>query len=139
MKHTLKTLQKEYIEEQIRSYLYRECGGIIVAYLFGSFVTANFFADIDLGILMDRLPDRPLDFELDLECKLEEMIRFPVDVRIINGAPLSFCQNIIRHGKKIIDKDPDFRAEFEGNILKQYFDFSHFRRRYLNEITNAPV
>jgi len=139
MKHSLKTSQKENIAEQIGSYLYRQYEEIIVAYLFGSFVTADSFADIDLGILMDRLPDRPLNFELDLECKLEEMIKFPVDVRIINGAPLSFCQNIIRHGTIIVDKNPDFRAGFEGNILKQYFDFSHFRRRYLNEITNAPI
>jgi predicted nucleotidyltransferase len=139
MKHRLKSSQKENIAEQIRSYLYRECEAIIVAYIFGSFVTADSFADIDLGILLDRLPRKTVNFELELECKLEEMIKFPVDVRIINGAPLSFCQNIIRHGRVIVDKDPDFRAEFEGNILKQYSDFSHFRRRYLDEIRNAPV
>jgi predicted nucleotidyltransferase len=139
MKHSLRTSQRENIAEQIRSYLYRESEAIIVAYMFGSFVTADSFADIDLGILMDSLVHNTMNSELDLECKLEEMIKFPVDVRIINGAPLSFCQNIIRHGRVIVDKDPDFRAEFEGNIVKQYSDFSHFRRRYLDEIRNAPV
>jgi len=139
MKHNLKTSQKENIAEQISSYLCRQYEEIIVAYLFGSFVTAGSFGDIDLGILTDTLPDKPLNFELDLECELEKMIKFPVDVRIINRAPLSFCQNIIRHGKIIIDKDPDFRAEFQGNILKQYFDFSRFRRSYLDQVINAPI
>jgi len=26
-----------------------------------------------------------------------------------------------------------------GRILKEYFDFAPFRRRYLEEVTNAPI
>ena len=139
MKNSFGTSQKESISGKIRSYLYRECELVVAAYLFGSFVTDDSFSDIDLAILMDTMPRNTVNLELEVECKLEEIIKFRVDVRIINGAPLSFCQNVIRHGRVIVDKDPDFRAEFEGNILKQYFDFSHFRRRYLDEIRNAPV
>ena len=81
----------------------------------------------------------PLKFELGLKARLEDLINYPVDLRILNHAPLSFCQNVIRHGKVIIDKDPNLRAEFTGKVLKQYFDFSIFRKRYLNEVINAPV
>jgi hypothetical protein len=62
-----------------------------------------------------------------------------VDVRVIDRAPLSFIQGVLRHGRLIIDRDPDFRADFTGRILKQYFDFSTFRERYLAEIENAPL
>jgi hypothetical protein len=63
----------------------------------------------------------------------------PVDIRILNRAPISFCQNVIREGKVILDKNPDERAFFQGLILKKYFDFEPFRRRYLREVVNAPI
>jgi hypothetical protein len=83
--------------------------------------------------------NKPLDFELELENRLEKAIKYPVDVRILNRAPISFSQNVFRTGRVIIDKNPNMRADFEGRILKQYFDFSPFQQRYLQEVTNAPV
>jgi len=80
-----------------------------------------------------------LSFELETEGKLQSIIKCPVDVRILKQAPISFSQNVIRTGRIIIDKDPNLRADFETRILKQYFDFSPFQRRYLREVTNAPV
>jgi len=74
-----------------------------------------------------------------MECKLEKILGCPVDVRVLNYAPLSFCQNVIRQGKVVMDRNPDLRADFEGKVLKQYFDFAPFRRQYLQEVTNAPI
>ena len=113
--------------------------GISIAYLFGSFITGETFSDIDLGVLSERELERPLNFEIDLENELEKIIKYPVDIRILNGAPISFCQDVIRHGRVILDKDPVLRSDFEGKVLKQYFDFSRFRRRYVAEVINAPV
>jgi len=139
IKHNLGTYQKERIIELISSYLNSEHEEVVVAYLFGSFVTAESFSDIDIGIIADKDLDRPLDFEFYLENKIERIAKYLTDVRLLNGAPLSFCQNVIRYGRVIIDRDPNIRADFEGKILKQYFDFSPFRRQYLNEVINAPV
>ena len=80
-----------------------------------------------------------LECELEFEIKLEELVKFSVDVRVINKAPVSFVQNVIRHGKVIIDSKPNIRSDFESYILRKYFDFSSFRRRYLTEVGNAPV
>jgi len=80
-----------------------------------------------------------LNFELDLENKLEKIVKYSVDVRVLNRAPLSFSQNVIRQRKVILDKDPNLRADFEGQILKQYFDVAYFQRQYLQEVANAPV
>ena len=30
-------------------------------------------------------------------------------------------------------------ADFESYVLKKYFDFARFRRRYLSEVINAPI
>jgi hypothetical protein len=139
MKHELKTSQKKKIIETIFSCLYHQYKEITIAYLFGSFVTEKFFADIDLGILTKMEMENTLNYELEIECKLEKIVRYKIDVRVINKAPLSFCQNVIRYGKVILDRDPNLRADFEGKIFKLYFDFSRFRQQYLNEVINAPV
>jgi len=139
MKHELKTSQKKKIIETIFSCLYHQYKEITIVYLFGSFVTEKFFADIDLGILTKMEMENTLNYELEIECKLEKIVKYKIDVRVINKAPLSFCQNVIRYGKVILDKDPNLRADFEGKIFKLYFDFSRFRQQYLNEVINAPV
>jgi hypothetical protein len=63
----------------------------------------------------------------------------PVDVRVLNGAPLSFQYHVIKDGQVIVDHNPDIRADYEGRVLKQYFDFSRFRMRYLKEVMHAPL
>lgn len=139
MKKNLEKSKKAEIIKKISSYLHQKYEEIIICYLFGSFMTEESFADIDVAVVTKKVPDNTLLFELELENRLEKIAIYPADVRIINQAPLSFCQNVIRNGKAIVDRDPNFRADFESSILKQYFDFLPFRKRYLQEVTNAPV
>jgi len=138
MKHSLSTEQKTVISNKISSYLNDQYHNIAFAYLFGSFVTEERFNDIDVAVFIKNSDVKILEFELDLENELEKMVKVEIDVRVINGAPLPFSQNVIRSGKVIVDREPNLRADFEGSILKQYFDFSPFRRRYLAEVENAP-
>ncbi len=138
MKHSLEQTQKENIIKDIISAL-TKYDEIVLAYVFGSFVQSDNFSDIDLGILIKEMQATSLNIELKLEVALEDIVHYPVDVRILNHAPLSFCQNVIRHGRVVLEKDANLRADFTGNILKQYFDFAPFRRRYLKEVTNAPI
>jgi len=138
MKHSVKHIQKESILEDITSALERH-GEIILAYVFGSFIHCDSFSDIDIGVLTDEDIDSCLDFELNLEIEIEDIVNYPIDIRVINNAPLSFCQNVIRHGRVILERDADMRADFMGKILKEYFEFAPFRRRYLREVANAPI
>ena len=138
-KHTLKTDQKKKLFATISSYLEQNLKEVVAAYLYGSLAAGLPFSDIDLGVLTKNNLGQTLKFELDLENRLEKIVKYSVDVRVLNGAPLSFCQNVIRHRKVILDRDPNLRAEFEGQILKQYFDFAYFQRKYLQEVANAPV
>ena len=78
-----------------------------------------------------------LEFELSMETALEKEVRLPVDVRVLNSAPLSFQHQVIKSGLLVIDTDPNRRAAFEGQVRKQYFDFSRFRKRYLKEVAHA--
>jgi len=139
MRHTLSRSEKEKVIQIILSHFFQQYDEIFSVYIFGSFISKRHFSDIDIGIITDMDLNKTLDFELKLENRLEKLIKYPVDVRILNQAPISFSQNVFRAGRVIIDKNPNMRADFEGRILKQYFDFSPFQQRYLQEVTNAPV
>jgi predicted nucleotidyltransferase len=138
-RHFLEFSEKEKLIETISAQLTAHHSEIIAAYLFGSFITADSFADIDLAVLTQLELTKPLTFELELEGEIERIIKFPVDVRVLNGAPLSFCFSVIRDGRVILDRNPGVRSDFVSRILRQYHDFSRFRRRYLAEVVNAPV
>jgi predicted nucleotidyltransferase len=137
-KHTIAKRDKEKITKTISSYLQRH-EEIFAAYIFGSYVSDELFGDIDLGILVQVEPENLLDYEFELEINLEKLVKIPVDVRVLNKAPASFAQNVIRHKMLIIDKDPNRRADFESYVLRTYFDFAPFRRQYLAEVINARI
>lgn len=139
MKHNLDAAEKENVVETISSFFHKHVEEVIFVYLFGSFIAERPFSDIDLGVFTNRELNKPLDYELDLEGKLERVAKYPVDVRVLNQAPLSFCCNVIRYGKLLVDRNRNLRADFESKALRQYFDFAPFRRRYLAEVMDAPL
>ena len=137
-KHTISKRDKKKIAKAISLHIQNR-EEIITAYLFGSFVNGRQFGDIDIGILVSKEPEDQLGYEFELEIELTQLVKYPVDVRVLNKAPITFVQNVIRHGIIIIDNKPDIRSNFESYILRKYFDFAPFRRRYLAEVINAPL
>jgi len=139
MKRQISITEKESLIIKIVEILSENAEEIVAAYIFGSFATELLFSDIDIGLLMTNTPLSALNLELNIESELERKTKYRVDVRVLNQAPIAFVQNVIRNGRLIVDNAPNFRADFEGITLKKYFDFSRFRRRYLEEVKNAPV
>ncbi|MBC7341870.1 MAG: nucleotidyltransferase domain-containing protein [Clostridia bacterium] len=61
---------------------------ISFAYLHGSFQDKETFGDIDLAVFLSPLPKGTgIYYELALENALEELVHFPIDVRVLNHAP----------------------------------------------------
>ncbi len=138
-KKHLPEIEKDKLAEKIASSLGAK-ERVVFAYIFGSFLTGRAFQDIDIGIYISNPSDvPPLKLELEFEAFLENEVRLPVDVRIINRAPVSFAYNVLKGGRVVVDKDKDLRADFEGLIYKKYSDLRHLRREYLREIVHAPV
>jgi uncharacterized protein len=136
-KHRITSSEKGFILQTVSVQLLETRDEIVAAYCFGSFLKDD-FTDMDLGLLLNSAPEEPLAYEMDLEIELEKFVPYCVDVRVLNQAPISFCQSVFK-GKLIVDRDPARRAEFEGRVLKEYFDFAPFRQRYLAEVLNALV
>ena len=53
---------------------------------------------------------------------------------MLNHAPLSFRYRVITDGKVIVDKDSNFRADFEYLSRVEYYDFRPRRKEYLQEV-----
>jgi hypothetical protein len=124
---------KKIIMEKLR-YSLEKRPNLLFAYVYGSFVVADKFRDIDIAVYLKQIPSTPLHVELELETELGNIIKnYLVDVRILNNAPLSFRYNVIKSGKPIVVVDDDARTDFEEATLSNYFDFSPFRKMYLKE------
>ena len=113
---------------------------ISFCYVHGSFLTDNHFKDIDIAVYIGNHPSSLLRAELELETELASAVeRYPVDVRILNNAPLSFRYNVIKHGQPIVVHDEDLRSDFVEATLSHYFDFSPFLRNYLKEALKIGI
>jgi len=138
-KRSLKIEEKKILIKRIADFLETK-EYILFAYIFGSFIAQDTFSDIDIGIFIaNKQYEPPLNLELNLEIELQNIVHIPVDVRILNHAPLSFVYNVLKNMVVVVDKNKTLRADFEGLIFKKYFDFKHLRDEYLREIVNAPV
>lgn len=138
-KRILTAEEKKHLIERITAVLQAK-GYILFAYIFGSFTSGKSFNDIDVGIYVSlEKPVSQLNLELEIERELGDVLHIPVDVRIINRAPQSFTYSVLKSGRVVLDNDKSLRADFEGLVLKKYFDFIHFRNEYLREIANASV
>jgi predicted nucleotidyltransferase len=135
---SLTAAEKDLIIGRIEDLL-REIPDIVAAYVFGSFARDEAFRDIDIGVLFDEPPPSLLEFELRIEADFEKVLKMPVDLRVLNGAPQSFAYTVLREGKILVDRNPNLRASYEGNIIKQYLDFSRFRKRSLRSLTDAGI
>ena len=109
---------------------------ILFAYAHGSFTMGLPFRDIDIGVYLtdDFLAQEDLlDYEIDMGLMLTDLVRFPVDVRVINKAPLPFQFNVTA-GQLLVSRDDEFRLRYVERIRMEYYDFEPVARRLLREV-----
>ena len=96
-----------------------------LAYLYGSFAAGSYFADIDVGVLLDPEAARDFARQARLTARLEEAsgVHVPVDLRPLNDAPISFVGPIVQRGRLLRARDAGERIDFEARILSLWFDF----------------
>lgn len=131
---TRKDAHKDKIIEELRYHLSEE-KSIIFAYLHGSFLDTTDFNDLDIAIYLDEeasIKSDPIDLEISMSLKIDKFLHLPVDVKILNFAPLSFRYHATR-GNLIISRDETVREEFICRTWSEYFDFQPVSRIYLQE------
>jgi predicted nucleotidyltransferase len=124
--------------EQLRSRLARDLDvrpEILLALLHGSFARGRAFRDIDVAVWLDPVrlsKDERFRFALDLSVQLRLTLGHPVDVRVLNDAPLGFRYHSLA-GSPLVVREEGFLDELRARTWDEYLDFQPFARRYLRE------
>jgi predicted nucleotidyltransferase len=123
------------IEERLRELLTAnaEREGIAAAYLFGSVArgTATPGSDVDVGILYSEDPPRTLaGMGFRLEGALEQALGMPVQVVVLNHAPVDLSIRVLRDGRLLVDRDRSKRVRFEVKTRFEFWDLEPYLKLY---------
>lgn len=131
----ISSVDSEAIETKLREVLAARgaAEGIATAWLFGSVArgTARPNSDVDVGILYRKTP--PLTFEglcLDLEGDLERALGLPVQLVVLNRAPVDLIVRVLRDGKLLLDLDRAKRIRFEVDSRNEFWDLEPYLKLY---------
>ena len=130
--------RSERDREQIAGALRRELEArpeVVLALLHGSFSKGGAYRDIDVAVWLDpgrlSLDDR-FRYALDLSVQLHLHLGRPIDVRVLNDAPLAFRYHALQ-GRPLVLRDETFLDELRARTWDDYLDFQPFARQYLRE------
>jgi len=110
---------------------------VLFAYLHGSFAEARPLRDVDMGVYLSpaglaagAVPAYEGTAALDLEA----LVGLPVDLKVLNLAPLSLRYHISR-GYLLFSGDEPARYAFLEATWREYFDYYPLLREFYRDIT----
>jgi len=130
--HQINEQERRRIEECIASKLAAE-PDVLFGYLYGSFARSQPFHDIDVGVHLEAIhADRASPAALALTQRLSECARMPIDVRILNVAPVSFVYHVLK-GKLVYCRDSAVLAAVIEHTISRYLDIAPLLRQGTRE------
>jgi len=95
--------------------------GIVFAYVHGGFVEAEAFRDVDVAVWIEK-PEEAFRYQVDFSARLETRFKIPLDLHVLNEAPLPFKHSVFTRGKLLFSRDEDVRVKVVDEIVRQYAD-----------------
>ena len=99
------------------------------AWLHGSFLATSEFHDIDVGVHLDATSEEWFRRGLDLAVRLGREAAFPVDVRVLNDAPVTFLFQVFREGRLPLSRNGERLAGLMERTVREYLDMEPLLRR----------
>jgi hypothetical protein len=88
---------------------------------------------VDIGVYLRCAPaGGSLARGLELADRLSDRVRLPVDVRILNDAPLTFLYHVLR-GQLLVNREEDLLAGVMERTIRDYLDIAPVLRRATKE------
>lgn len=119
--------------DRLQRYFASHADGIVCAYLFGSTARGDERpgSDIDVGVLLESDPAPTLtESGVRLADGLERNLGRPVDVVLLNRAPVDLVHRVLRDGVLVFDGDPTRRIQFEVRSRSLFFDLKPILDQY---------
>lgn len=125
--HTVSPAQREQIYLRLRNELEREAG-VRFAYLYGSVLESDRIHDVDVGLFLDETAAARKSSVLgNLSMALRAAVKVPVDIRVLNEAPLSFLYHVLR-GRLLSCRDEAFLTDMMEDVARRYLDLAPLLR-----------
>ena len=106
---------------------------VLFAYLYGSVLGDLAVHDIDVGVYVTGVAEGAATvYAIDLSSVLQSVSSIPVDVRVINCAPLPFQYKALR-GELLFERDDDARVSFTEQVTRGYLDIEPLLLRSFKE------
>ena len=99
------------------------------AWLHGSFLADGAFHDIDVGVHLNATTEVRFRRGLDLAVRLDRETGFPVDVRVLNDAPVTFLFHVFREGCLLVSRNDERLADLMERTAREYLDMEPLLRR----------
>lgn len=116
--------------------------GVVAAYLYGSYGTADQtpLSDVDLAIVYrpDREPTRDEERQL-VEDILDALGEDDVSVTNLNAADVMFQFNVVEGGRLLYCRDPVALADFHERVFKLHGDFIIDYQEFVREYDRTLV
>jgi predicted nucleotidyltransferase len=97
---------------------------VAFAHLHGSLLDSETVHDIDVGLYVrESEAERGSAIASELSVRLTAVAGIPVDVRVLNEAPLSFVYHVLR-GRVLVCRDEDLLTTMLENVARRYLDLA---------------
>ncbi|MBI4003139.1 MAG: nucleotidyltransferase domain-containing protein [Nitrospira defluvii] len=127
-RYSIETERRQSLMLQLAEALASE-RDVVFAYVFGSFLEAASFHDIDLGVYLDAIgPEGSMRRMVTMAARLSACAQLPVDVRILNQAPASFLYHVFK-GQLIMSRDNERLVSLIEETMCRYLDASPLLRQ----------
>jgi predicted nucleotidyltransferase len=94
---------------------------IIFAYVHGGFLERNFFRDVVVAVWISDV-EKAFYYTVNFSAKLEVEAGLPVDLHVLNEAPLPFKHHVFTTGMLLFSKDEEMRHRIVDQTIKEYID-----------------
>ena len=74
-------------------------------------------------------PEDAFNYEVNLSVKLEAGLKAPIDLHVLNQAPLSFKYHAFTRGKLLFSRDEGTRIKLIDETVRQYADVRVLKRQ----------
>jgi hypothetical protein len=124
--------EKRPLIEQLAAAL-RNRDEVMFAYIYGSFAEGLAFHDIDVGVYtLEITEEESTNYSLILGQMLSKELQVPVDIRVLNFAPVSFLYEVIR-GNLIFERNEEIRIRVVEQTIQRYLDLKPMILRGIKE------
>ena len=94
---------------------------------------------IDVTVLLEKDGDPTFEaLQLHLSGDLARELLQPVDLVVLNSAPVDLVHRVLRAGRLVLDRNPSARIRFEVRSRNQFFDLQPILARYRRMKERSP-